>query len=59
MPRQMPTKLVMELALTRETMTPAEAFRWGLSNRVVPSDQVLSSDGARPGGRREGAVRSA
>lgn len=43
MPRQLPVKVVMELALTGETMSPQDALRWGLVNRVVPVGEVLSS----------------
>lgn len=42
MPRQVPTKVVMELALTGGSIDAAEALRWGLVNRVVPRDQVLA-----------------
>lgn len=42
MPRQVPTKLVMELALTGEAMSAREALRWGLVNRVVPPERVMA-----------------
>jgi len=43
LPRQMPIKLAMEAALTGEPIAPETALRWGLVNRVVPADQVLSA----------------
>lgn len=43
MPRQVPMKVAMELALTGEPIDPHTAQRWGLVNRVVPADQVMSS----------------
>lgn len=42
MPRQVPTKVVMELALTGEAMHAGEALRWGLVNRVVPPERVMA-----------------
>lgn len=42
MPRQVPTKIVMELALTGEAMNARDALRWGLVNRVVPSNRVMA-----------------
>lgn len=41
MPRQVPTKVVMELALTGEAMAARDALRWGLVNRVVPPERVI------------------
>lgn len=43
LPRQMPFKLAMEAALTGEPIEAATALRFGLVNRVVPAEQVLSS----------------
>lgn len=42
MPRQVPPKVVMELALTGRAMAAQDALRWGLVNRVVPRERVLS-----------------
>lgn len=41
MPRQVPTKIVMELALTGVAMDARDALRWGLVNRVVPPERVM------------------
>jgi crotonobetainyl-CoA hydratase len=43
LPRQLPIKLAMEAALTGEPITAEVALRWGLVNRVVPADQVMST----------------
>ena len=43
LPRQVPTKIAMEIALTGEPVPAADALRWGLVNRVVPADQVLAT----------------
>ena len=43
LPRQLPFKLAMEAALTGEPIAADEALRWGLVNRVVPTDQVLAT----------------
>jgi crotonobetainyl-CoA hydratase len=43
MPREVPVKVVMELALTGKAMPPREALRWGLVNRVAPADEVMSA----------------
>lgn len=43
MPRQVPTKLVMELALTGNALVAGDALRWGLVNRVVPPAEVIST----------------
>ncbi|TCB95472.1 crotonase/enoyl-CoA hydratase family protein [Micromonospora zingiberis] len=45
LPRHLPVKLAMELALTGATMDAATALRWGLANRVLPAGEVLA--GAR------------
>ncbi len=42
LPRQLPIKIAMEVALTGEPMSATEALRWGLVNRVVPTDRVLA-----------------
>ena len=42
LPRQLPLKLSVEAIFTGEPLSAAEALRWGLINRVVPHDQVLS-----------------
>ncbi len=36
----------MELYLTNRTLTASEALDWGLVNRVVPADQLMSEVGA-------------
>lgn len=41
MPRHIPLKVVMNLILTGESMSAADALRWGLINQVVPHDQLL------------------
>ncbi len=41
MPRHIPLKLAMGYMLTARHMTPAEAYRIGLVNEVVPADEVL------------------
>jgi crotonobetainyl-CoA hydratase len=43
MPRQVPTKIAMEAALTGEPITPETALRWGLVNRVVPAAELLDA----------------
>lgn len=43
LPRQIPAKVAMELALTGEPLPAADALRWGLVNRVAPAGQVLDS----------------
>ncbi|HQR02788.1 MAG: enoyl-CoA hydratase/isomerase family protein [Proteobacteria bacterium] len=37
LPRQLPHKQAMELLLTCETLTAAQAMEWGLINQVVPA----------------------
>jgi enoyl-CoA hydratase len=41
LPRQLPWAIAMEVLLTGERMTAADAARYGLVNRVVPRDQVM------------------
>jgi crotonobetainyl-CoA hydratase len=41
LPRRMPYHVAMELMMTGRWMDAAEAERWGLVNRVVPSGQSL------------------
>lgn len=41
LPRQIPPKVAMEAILTGGTFSAAEAFRWGLVNRVVPAADLL------------------
>lgn len=43
LPRRLPRALAMEMLLTGRRMDPAEALRWGLVNRVVEPDEVLSA----------------
>ena len=42
LPRRMPHHVAMELMMTGRWMDAAEAERWGLVNRVVPTGQSLS-----------------
>lgn len=42
LPRQLPLKVAMEVALLGDPIAPEDALRWGLVNRVVPSGDVLS-----------------
>jgi crotonobetainyl-CoA hydratase len=42
LPRQLPLKVAMEMALTGQSISATEAARWGLVNRVVASDSVLA-----------------
>lgn len=42
LPRRIPRAIAMELMLTGRWMDAAEAERWGLVNRVVPSGQGLA-----------------
>jgi crotonobetainyl-CoA hydratase len=42
MPRQVPLKIAMELALTGEPLSAREAERWGLVNRVVEPSRLLA-----------------
>ncbi len=41
LPRQLPWPIAMEILLTGERMSAADAARHGLVNRVVPADQVM------------------
>lgn len=41
LPRQIPVRMAMEMALTGEGIPAAEAWRLGLVNRVVPPAQLL------------------
>jgi crotonobetainyl-CoA hydratase len=41
LPRQLPLKVAMEVALVGDPIPPVEALRWGLVNRVVPTVDVL------------------
>lgn len=41
--RHMPLKVAMYYIMTGEPMTAEEACRWGLVNKVVPHDQVVSA----------------
>jgi crotonobetainyl-CoA hydratase len=41
LPRQVPTKIAMKMALTGDIMSAQEMERWGLVNQVVPADEVL------------------
>ncbi|MET0315403.1 MAG: crotonase/enoyl-CoA hydratase family protein [Rhodococcus fascians] len=43
LPRQIPIKLALEVALTGEPITAETAAKWGLVNRVVPADDVVST----------------
>src|SRR5258708_2211285 len=42
LPRQVPLKIAMEMALTGGPISAAEAARWGLVNRVVPREDVVA-----------------
>jgi crotonobetainyl-CoA hydratase len=41
LPRQLPLKVAVHLALTGEPMDALTAERWGLANAVVPAERVL------------------
>lgn len=43
LPRQVPLKLALEVALTGEPITAQTAADWGLANRVVPAEKVLDT----------------
>ncbi|WP_158886842.1 crotonase/enoyl-CoA hydratase family protein [Amycolatopsis anabasis] len=43
LPRQIPLKLALEVALTGEPISAETAARWGLVNRVVAPEQVLGT----------------
>ncbi|HLS79112.1 MAG TPA: enoyl-CoA hydratase-related protein, partial [Nocardia sp.] len=42
LPRQIPHKIALEMALTGAPIDADTALRWGLVNRVVSADQVLA-----------------
>lgn len=42
LPRRLPYHLAMELLLTGRRMRAAEASKWGLTNLVVPGDQLMT-----------------
>jgi crotonobetainyl-CoA hydratase len=41
--QQVPLKIAMELVLTGEPMSSADALRWGLVNKVVPDGTVVEA----------------
>jgi crotonobetainyl-CoA hydratase len=41
LPRQIPVRMAMEMALTGDTISAAEAWRLGLVNRVVPPGSLM------------------
>ncbi len=41
LPRQIPPKIAMEMIFTGDPLSADDALRWGLVNKVVPSDQLL------------------
>jgi crotonobetainyl-CoA hydratase len=43
LPKQIPMKLALEMALTGDPIDPETALRWGLINRVVEHDRLLES----------------
>jgi crotonobetainyl-CoA hydratase len=43
LPRQIPLKVAMHCILTGESLSAADALRWGLVNQVVPASQLLSA----------------
>ena len=43
LPRQVPLKVALEIALTGRPITARVAEQWGLVNRVVPQSQVLEA----------------
>jgi crotonobetainyl-CoA hydratase len=43
LPRQIPLKVAMNCILTGESLSAADAMRWGLINRVVPHAQLLDT----------------
>lgn len=43
LPRLLPRQIARELLLTSRRMGATEASRWGLVNRVVPSDELLAA----------------
>ncbi|MFJ7308889.1 crotonase/enoyl-CoA hydratase family protein [Peribacillus frigoritolerans] len=43
LPRQLPLKVALEKILTGDPIPASEALRWGLINRVVPHEEVVSA----------------
>ena len=43
LPTQLPPKVAMQLVLTGEPMSAADALRWGLVNEVVPDAELLDA----------------
>ncbi|GGN80875.1 crotonase/enoyl-CoA hydratase family protein [Nocardia rhizosphaerihabitans] len=43
MARRVPLAIALEAVMTGAPISPEEALRWGLVNRVVPADQVLDT----------------
>ena len=43
LPGRLPRPIAVELLLTGRRLTAAEAARWGLVNRVVPAEQVMTA----------------
>jgi len=43
LPERLPRALAMELVLTGDNLTAADALRWGLANRLVPAGQALAA----------------
>ena len=43
LPRQIPLKLALEVALTGDPIDAETALRWGLVNRVVPQENVVET----------------
>jgi enoyl-CoA hydratase/carnithine racemase len=43
LPRQIPLKVAMNCILTGESLSAAEALRWGLVNQVVPHETLIAA----------------
>jgi crotonobetainyl-CoA hydratase len=43
LPAHLPRKLALEMILTGDSVSAADAARWGLVNHVVPGDQVVTA----------------
>lgn len=43
LPQRLPIAVALELGLTGEPIPAEDALRWGLINRVVPRDELLSA----------------
>ncbi|OLO36368.1 enoyl-CoA hydratase [Alkalihalophilus pseudofirmus] len=43
LPRQIPLKIAMEAVLTGDPLSAEEALKWGLVNKVVPHEDVIST----------------